>query len=78
MRLISISARKLLLSGCTYGASVCAAAAAYASVSVDNVLVIALGDAAGGASISASAARDAIIRNLVCHYTIPPLECSIV
>lgn len=59
---------ELLLSGCAYGASVSTATAAYASVSVDNVLVIALGDAAGGASISTSAARDAIIRNLVCHY----------
>ena len=36
-----------LLSGCAYGASVSTASAAYASVSVDNVLVITLGDAAG-------------------------------
>ena len=58
----------LLLSGRTYGASICTATAANASVSIDNKLVSTLGDAAGGASISASAARNALVRNLVCHY----------
>ena len=58
---------KLFLSGSAYGTSVSAAAAAYAIVSVDNVLTVALGDAAGRASISASAARNALIGNLISH-----------
>ena len=59
--------RKLFLSGSVYGTSVSAATAAYAIVSVDNVLTVALGDAAGRASISASAARNALIGNLISH-----------
>ena len=67
----------LLLSGRTYGASICTATAANASVSVDNELVSTLGDAAGGASISASAARNALIRNLVCHCSFLQLDFAI-
>ena len=59
--------KELLLCGSSYGTSICTAAAANALVSVDNVLAVALGNATGGASISASAASDALIRNLVCH-----------
>lgn len=50
-----------------YGASICARTAGYAFVSVDNILAVAFGNAAGGASILASAARNAFVRNLVCH-----------
>ena len=65
---------KLLLGRCSYGASVCAGTTADAAVSVDNVLIATIGDAAGGASVSASAASDALIRNLVSHCKIPPLK----
>ena len=48
-------------------ASVCAGAAVDALVSVDYVLAVALSDSLSGAVLSASAARDAIVGNLVCH-----------
>ena len=59
---------KLFLCGSANGTSVCARAAAYAVICVDNVLAVALGNSTGGASISASAASDAIIGNLVSHF----------
>ena len=62
----------LLLCRCSYGTSVRAGTAADALVLVDNVLAIALGDAAHGTSIGASATADALIRNLVCHCYVPP------
>ena len=62
----------LVLNGSVNGTSVFAASAANALISVDNVLAVALRDAAGGASISTSATRDASVSNLECHYWIPP------
>ena len=62
----------LLLCGSSNGAGICTRTAANALVSVDYVLAITLGNATGGASVSASATADAIIRNLVCHFCIPP------
>ena len=64
--------KKLFFSRSANGASFSARTAAYALVCVDNVLSITLRDATGGASISASATSDAIIRNLVCHSNLPP------
>ena len=58
---------ELFLSRSAYGASVCTRAAAYALVSVDNVLAVTLGYASNRACISASAASDAFIGNLKCH-----------
>ena len=58
---------KLFLSGCANRACVCARTAANTLVSIDYVFAITLGDAAGRASILASAAADAFIGNLVCH-----------
>ncbi len=63
---------KLFLSGSVYGASISTAATAYAIISVDNVLAVTLGDAAGRASVSASAARNALIGNLISHLEKPP------
>ena len=57
----------LFLNRCVYGASVCARTASDALVSVNNVLAVALSDAANRASICASAAADALIGNFVCH-----------
>jgi hypothetical protein len=44
-----------------------AGAAIDAIVLIDNVLAVLFGDAAYGALVSASAAGDALIGNLVCH-----------
>ena len=68
---------ELFLSRSAYGASVSARAAAYALVSVDNVLAITLGNATGGACISASAASDAFIGNLKCHNSKPPFSFGV-
>ena len=62
-----LKGEKLFLCRSTYRTSVCTRTAADAFVSVDNVLTVALRDAAGGASIGASAAADAFVRNFVCH-----------
>ena len=48
-------------------AVLCAVAAADAFVSVDNELIVTLGNARNGASVCACAAADAIVGNLVCH-----------
>lgn len=53
-------------------AGACASAAANASVSVDNVLAVTLGNCVYRTSLSASAASDAIVRNYICHNSIPP------
>ena len=58
---------KLLSLGCTNRASAFASAALNANVCVDDVLAVTLGDGTNGASISASAASHALIRNLVSH-----------
>ena len=54
-------------SGSAYGANVGTGAAVYTSVSVDNILTVALGNSIYGALISTSTARDAIVRNLISH-----------
>ena len=64
----------LFLNRCVYGASVCARTASDALVSVNNVLAVALSDAANRASICASAAADALIGNFVSHLEKPPLN----
>ena len=66
--------RELFLSRSVYRTSVSAASAANALVSVDNVLAITLRDAAGGTSVSACTAADALIRNFVCHIRKPPFN----
>ena len=43
-----------------------------AVMSIDNVLAVTLGNATGRASVYASAARDALIGNFVCHFVKPP------
>jgi hypothetical protein len=58
---------KLFLNGSFNRAGLCAVSAIDAGVSVDNELAVTLGDATNGASVSASAAANAFIRNLVCH-----------
>ena len=59
---------ELFFNGSAYRTSLSTATAANALVSVDHILAITLGDATGGASICTSAARDALIGNLVCHF----------
>ena len=67
----------LLSLGSLNGASVCARAAVDALVSVDLVLAVSLVDSLGGAVLSASAAGDAIIANLVCHCRVLQIRiCS--
>ena len=57
----------LFLNGSANRAGVCTRAASNALVCVDNVLAISLGNARYGASVSASAASNALVSNLVCH-----------
>jgi hypothetical protein len=59
--------RSLSLYRCANRASAGAGAAIDALVSVDNVLAVLLGDAAYGALVSASAAGNALIGNLISH-----------
>lgn len=58
---------ELLSLGSIYRAGVSASAAINALVSVDYVCTVTLGDGFNRAVLSASAAGNAIIRNLVCH-----------
>jgi hypothetical protein len=58
---------KLFLYGSANRACACTATAANALICVDYVLAVTLGNATGGACISASAAGDAFIGNLVSH-----------
>ena len=62
-----ISFRKLALRDSTYGASTSAGTAVNASVSVDYVLAVTLGDCAYRALTCAGTAADASARNYVCH-----------
>ena len=64
---INYTPKGLLLNRSANRAGVCTRAAADALVSVDNVLAVTLGNARNGASISASAAANALVSNLVCH-----------
>ncbi len=67
---------KLFFSGCANRTCICARTAANALVSIDYVFAITFGDATGRASILASAAVDAFIGNLVCHFDKPPFKVS--
>ncbi len=69
---LSFRINLLLLCGRSYRTSICTATAADALISVDNILAVTLGNATGGTCVSACAARDALIGNLVCHSLIPP------
>ena len=57
----------LSLNRCANRAGTGAGTAIDAVVSVDNVLAVGFGDAAYGALVSASAAGDALIGNLISH-----------
>ena len=58
---------ELLSLGSLNRASICARAAVNALVRVNYVLAVLLADSLNGAFLSASAASDAIISDLVCH-----------
>ena len=58
---------KLLCRRSAYGTNVSTSAALDASVGVDLILAVALGDSAYRALIGTSAARDTIVRNLISH-----------
>ena len=62
----------LLSLGSSEGANGCAVTAVDASISVDNVGGLTGGDSVNRTLIGASAASDAIGRNLVCHNKAPP------
>lgn len=59
-----------VVGGSAYGAGVCTSTALDASVLVDYIFAVALGDSVNGAACCASAASDAIVRNFVCHCEI--------
>ena len=54
-------------SGSAYGANVGTRAAVYASVSVDNVLAVALRDCRAGTFVCTSTTHNAFITNYICH-----------
>lgn len=60
-------AEGLFLNGSAYRANRSAVSAADAGISVDNVLVVALGDSAYGALLCASSALDASVSNFESH-----------
>ena len=60
-------ASRLLSLGSLNGTYACASAAIDAVVCIDNILAVALCDAAYGTFVCASTACDAIIGNLICH-----------
>ena len=51
-----------------------ASTAGYANISIDVVLCIALGNSSNGAAVSASTARNASVRNYICHKKYPPIQ----
>ena len=59
--------KELAFLDCFGGAVIAASAAAYAGVSIDDVLVFAFGNSLDGALVSAGTAADASIGNLVSH-----------
>ena len=63
---------ELLCLGRANRASTLTSAAVDAGARVDNIFAVALGDSVYGAAVSASTARDAIVRNLICHSKLPP------
>ena len=52
---------------CTNGASTLTSATLNAKVSVNGALAVSLSDSANGASVYASAAANALVRNFVSH-----------
>ena len=58
---------KLVLLGSSNGASAGTSAALDASVCIDDVLAVSLGNAGNGAFACASAAADAIVADLISH-----------
>lgn len=58
---------RLFFLGSANGAGFGTSAAAYASISVDDVLAISLGDRLGGATSGASATSYTRVINFVCH-----------
>ena len=68
------ASRKQLALDRTHGALIGTSAAIDASVSVDNVLAVALGDRTHGAALGASAAHNASITNNKSHVFTPPFR----
>jgi hypothetical protein len=50
-----------------YRANICASTAVNAFFSIDHVFAVALGDSVVGAAVSASAAGDTVVVDLICH-----------
>jgi len=61
---------KLVLLGSSNGANAGTGAALDASVCIDNVLAVSLGNAGNGAFAGAGAAGDAIVADLISHFII--------
>jgi hypothetical protein len=59
----------------TDGACISASATAEALICIDLVLAIAFSNCLNGTSLNASAASYAIISNLICHFSAPPITC---
>ena len=62
----------LLRFGSSDKAGLSAGSAIDAQIRVDDVLAVAFADRADGTCFRTCAARDAIIRNLICHRDVPP------
>ena len=62
-----VCSAELLFNRCANRAVLCTVTAADAFVSVDNELIVTLGNARNGASVCACATVNAIVGNLVCH-----------
>lgn len=67
MKMLFLRSPELFLNRSANRAGTGAGAAIDAIVLIDNVLAVLFRDAAYGAFVSASAAGDALIGNLVCH-----------
>ena len=59
--------------GSAYGANIGTGAAVYTSVSVDNVLAVALGNSRARTFFCTSTAHDAFVINYICHGLITSL-----
>lgn len=60
------------LGRCANRAGTCTSTAVNAGSCVDNVLAVTLRNSIYRTSLSAGAASDALVRNNVCHNSIPP------
>jgi hypothetical protein len=58
---------ELSLGGSAYGADTGASAAGHAGIGIDVVLALALRDGGNGTFLSARAAGDALVTDLICH-----------